>query len=88
MVRVTAGALGPLTQRVILPVFLTAGVDSMPRFWDLFVTSAWFAAGVNFVIVEWWIRRFAPTAVEAYYPLRSPRAASTLAAYAEPKRAN
>jgi uncharacterized membrane protein len=88
MLRVTAGALGPLTQRVILPVFLTAGVDSMPRFWDLFVTSAWFAAGVNFVIVEWWIRRFAPTAVEAYYPLRSPRAASTLAAYAEPKRAN
>ena len=34
MLRVTAGALGPLTQRVILPLFLTAGVDSMPRFWD------------------------------------------------------
>jgi uncharacterized membrane protein len=57
MLRVTAGALGPLMQRVILPLFLIAGVDSMPRFWDLFVTSAWFAAAVNFVIVEWWMRR-------------------------------
>lgn len=80
MLRVTAGALGPLTQRVILPLFLTAGVDSMPRFWDLFVTSAWFAAAVNFVIVEWWMRR---TAAEASSS-GSRRAASTIAAYAEP----
>jgi uncharacterized membrane protein len=56
MLRVTAGALAPLTQRLILPLFLIAGVDGMPRFWDLFLASAWFAAGVNFVIVEWWMR--------------------------------
>ena len=83
MLRVTAGGLGPLTQRVILPFFLSAGVDSMPRFWDLFLTSAWFSAGVNFVIVEWWIRRTAAAAAEAS-PLRSRRAASTIAPYAEP----
>jgi hypothetical protein len=26
---------------------------------DLFLTSAWFAAVVNFVTVEWWMRRTA-----------------------------
>jgi uncharacterized membrane protein len=80
MLRVTAGALGPLTQRVILPLVLFAGVDSMPRFWDLFLASAWFAAGVNFVIGEWWMRR---TPTEAFSS-GSRRAASALAAYAEP----
>ena len=83
MLRVTAGALGPLTQRVILPFFLAAGVDGMPRFWDLFVTSAWFATAVNFVTVEWWMRRSAATAAEAS-SFKSRRAATAIPTYAEP----
>jgi hypothetical protein len=85
MLRVTAAALSPLTQRVILPMFAAAGIDSMPRFWDLFLTAVWFATAINFVIVEWWIRRSAATTAEqsrgigvaplivedAYGPMRS-----------------
>src|SRR5262249_52075113 len=61
MLRVTALAMGPLTQRVLFPFFAAAGIDSLPRFWDLFMTAAWFSAALNIVIAEWWIRR---TAVE------------------------
>jgi uncharacterized membrane protein len=57
MLRVTALAMGPLTQRVIFPFFAAAGIDSLPRFWDLFMSAAWFSVVVNVVIVEWWIRR-------------------------------
>ena len=67
MLRVTALSLGPLTQRAMLPLLAAAGIDSMARFWDVFVTSLWLSALLNFVIVEWWIRRTsAPT------PARSP----------------
>ena len=59
MLRVTALAMGPLTQRVLFPFFAAAGIDSLPRFWDLFMTSAWFSAALNIVIAEWWIRRTA-----------------------------
>jgi len=64
MLRVTAGALSPLSQRIIFPLFAAAGIDSLPRFWDLFVTAAWFSSVMNFVIVEWWIRRTATRAAE------------------------
>jgi uncharacterized membrane protein len=83
MLRVTAGALAPLTQRVILPLFLVAGVDGMPRFWDLFLTSAWFAAVVNFVIAEWWMRRTTAHSAEAS-SFRSRQGMSPVPAYAEP----
>ena len=56
MLRVAAGALAPLSERIIFPAFSAAGIDSMPRFWDLFVTALWFASAINFIIVEWWIR--------------------------------
>jgi predicted membrane protein DUF2306 len=59
MLRVTAVALGPLTQRAIFPFFAAAGIDGVPRFWDLFMSAAWFSLVVNVVIVEWWIRRTA-----------------------------
>jgi uncharacterized membrane protein len=68
MLRVTAGALSPLTQRVILPIFAVAGIDSLPRFWDLFLTAAWFATAVNFATAEWWIRRATVSAAEARSP--------------------
>jgi uncharacterized membrane protein len=68
MLRVTAGALSPLTQRVILPIFAVAGIDSLPRFWDLFLTAAWFATAVNFAMAEWWIRRVTVSAAEAQAP--------------------
>ena len=57
MLRVTAAALAPLTQRVLFPLFAATGIDSMNRFWDLFLTALWFANIVNFGIAEWWIRR-------------------------------
>lgn len=83
MLRATAGALGPLTQRVILPLFLSAGVDGMPRFWDLFLTSAWFATALNFVTVEWWMRRTAATAAEPS-SFKPRRVAAAIPAQAEP----
>ena len=59
MLRVTAVAMGPLTQRVLFPFFAAAGIDSLPRFWDLFMTAAWFSAALTIVTAEWWIRRTA-----------------------------
>jgi hypothetical protein len=56
MLRVTAAALGPLTERVIFPFFAAAGIDSMVRFWDLFDTALWFSLAINLAVVEWWIR--------------------------------
>ena len=63
MLRVTALSMGPLTQRVIFPFFAAAGIDSVPRFWDLFMSAAWFSLAMNLVIVEWWIRRTAGATV-------------------------
>jgi uncharacterized membrane protein len=59
MLRVTAFAMGPLTQRTLFPLFAAAGIDSLSRFWDLFMTAAWFSLALNIAIVEWWIRRTA-----------------------------
>ena len=56
MVRVTAAALSPLTERIIFPFLAAAGIDSMSRFWDLFVTALWLSTLVNLVIAEWWIQ--------------------------------
>jgi len=68
MLRVAALSMGPLTQRVIFPIFVAAGIDSLPRFWDLFMSAAWFSLAINLGIVEWWIRRSATVAQS-----RSPR---------------
>jgi uncharacterized membrane protein len=57
MLRVTAAALAPLTERLIFPLLASAGIDSVPRFWDLFVTALWFSAALNVVVVEWWLQR-------------------------------
>src|SRR5262249_51425025 len=57
MLRVTAFAMGPLTQRTLFPLFAAAGIDSLSRFWDLFMSAAWFSLALNVLIVEWWIRR-------------------------------
>jgi len=59
MLRVTAVALGPLTERVIFPFFAAAGIDSMFRFWDLFVSALWFSVVINVAVLEWWMRRTA-----------------------------
>jgi uncharacterized membrane protein len=59
MLRVTAFAMGPLTQRTLFLFFAAAGIDSLSRFWDLFMTAAWFSLALNMAIVEWWIRRTA-----------------------------
>jgi uncharacterized membrane protein len=69
MLRVTAFALGPLTQRAMFPFFAAAGIDGVPRFWDLFMSAAWFSLVVNVVIVEWWIRRTAAmTTAQSRHP--------------------
>jgi hypothetical protein len=65
MLRVTALALGPLTQRVILPLFAATGIDGPTRFWDLFTTAAWFSLALNVLIVEWCLRRTPGRAAEA-----------------------
>ena len=80
MLRVTALALGPLTQRVMLPFFAAAGIDSMARFWDLFVTTLWLSAVLNFVIAEWWIRRTDAPALPARSVVREHVAAARLSA--------
>jgi len=59
MLRVTAAALGPLTQRAIFPLFAAAEIDSMLRFWELFTSSLWFSLAINVLVVEWWIQRTA-----------------------------
>jgi Predicted membrane protein (DUF2306) len=59
MLRVTAFAMGPLTQRTLFPLFAAAGIDSLSRFWDRFMTAAWFSLALNIAIVEWWIGRSA-----------------------------
>jgi hypothetical protein len=54
----------------MFPFFAAAGIDGVPRFWDLFMSAAWFSLFLNIVIVEWWIRR---TVVETTAQLRNPR---------------
>jgi uncharacterized membrane protein len=58
MVRMIALGLGPMTQRIIFPVFLLSfGIRSTPQFWDLFVTAAWLGGAINLFVCEWWLSR-------------------------------
>ena len=58
MVRMTATALTPLTQRLVFPVFAVGiGIDGTATFWQLFVSAAWIAWGLNLTIAESWLRR-------------------------------
>lgn len=58
MVRMTAIALTPMTQRLIFPIFAGGvGIDGLDTFWQLFVSAAWFAFVVNLSAAEWWLRR-------------------------------
>jgi len=62
MLRVTALALGPLTQRAIMPLFALTGIDGPARFWDVFTTAAWFSLALNILFAEWWLHRTARAA--------------------------
>jgi len=70
MLRMTAVALTPVTQRVIFPVFaMTLGVGGLERFWQLFISAAWIAWAVNMIAVEAWLRA-KPQAASA--PIKPP----------------
>jgi uncharacterized membrane protein len=57
MVRMTATALTPLTQRLVFPIFAgSLGIDGLPTFWQLFVSAAWLAWGLNLTVAESWLR--------------------------------
>jgi hypothetical protein len=56
MLRMTATALTPITQRIIFPVFAaTIGVDGRETFWQLFIAAAWLAWGTNMTVTEAWL---------------------------------
>jgi uncharacterized membrane protein len=57
MTRMTATTLTPLVQRLIFPLFaLPIGVDGLATFWQLFVSAAWIAWGLNLVVAEAWLQ--------------------------------
>ena len=61
MVRMTAVALGPISQRLIFaPLIATFGVTSIDTFWQLFISAAWLSGGINLVAAEVWLRRAGP----------------------------
>jgi uncharacterized membrane protein len=61
MARMTATALTPVTQRLVFPVFAaTLGIDGLDTFWQLFVSAAWIAWGLNMAVTEAWLRSRAP----------------------------
>jgi uncharacterized membrane protein len=56
MARMTATALTPVTQRLLFPPLAAAiGIDGMATFWQLFVSAAWLAWGLNMGIAEVWL---------------------------------
>lgn len=56
MARMTATAFTPVTQRVLFPVFAAGfGIDGMATFWQLFISAAWIAFGLNLAIAEAWV---------------------------------
>jgi uncharacterized membrane protein len=58
MVRMTAIALTPMTQRLIFPILAgSVGIDGLDTFWQLFVSAAWLAVVANMTTAEWWLRR-------------------------------
>ena len=72
MLRLTAAALSPITQRLIFPFLAAAGIDGMARFWDLFLTAVWLGTAINLIVAEWWIRRAAVSGRELdWHPLRN-----------------
>ncbi|HUL72643.1 MAG TPA: DUF2306 domain-containing protein [Vicinamibacterales bacterium] len=85
MLRVTAGALSPLTQRAMFPFFAALGIDSLGRFWDLFVTSLWLSSALNFIVVEWWIRRTEAAAARRFTERNAPESVRSLGALAPPE---
>jgi uncharacterized membrane protein len=57
MGRMTAAALTPVTQRLVFPPMAAAiGIDGMETFWEIFVSAAWMAWGLNMVVAEAWLR--------------------------------
>ena len=53
MLRMTATALTPVTQRVVFPLFAaTLGIDGLATFWQVFTSAAWIAWGLNMAIAE------------------------------------
>ena len=57
MARMTAAALTPVPQRVLFPPMAAAiGIDSLDTFWEIFVSAAWLAWGLNMVVAEAWLR--------------------------------
>jgi hypothetical protein len=58
MIRLTATALTPMTQRLVFGVLAGAiGIDGPGRFWEIFVSAAWLAWLLNLAAAEWWIHR-------------------------------
>jgi hypothetical protein len=63
MVRMTATALTPLTQRLVFPVFAaTLGVHGLDGFWQLFVSAAWIGWALNMTVAETVLRARRPVA--------------------------
>jgi hypothetical protein len=57
MVRMTATTLTPLVQRLVFPLFaVSVGIDGLATFWQLFVSAAWIAWGINLTLAEAWLR--------------------------------
>ena len=57
MVRMTATALTPVTQRVIFPGLAAGiGVDGSETFWQIFISAAWIAWLLNLGVAEVWLR--------------------------------
>jgi len=83
MLRTVAVGLGAMTQRLMLPLFLAAGVHSAAEFWDKFLAAAWLSAILNVTVAEWWLRRSAPASIPADQgpenPMGTPPGARTIA---------
>jgi uncharacterized membrane protein len=69
MLRMTATAITPVTQRVMFPAFaVTLGIDGLESFWQIFVSVAWIAWAFDMAVAEALIHgqrrapRLAPTA--------------------------
>jgi uncharacterized membrane protein len=56
MARMTATALTPVTQRLLFPPLAAViGIDGMTTFWQVFVSAAWIAWGLNMGVAEIWV---------------------------------
>ena len=58
MIRMFATGMTITTQRLLLAaLIMPIGISDLHGFWDLFVTAAWLAWGIQIAIAEWWISR-------------------------------